>query len=291
MSNENLFKAFICVAEVGSISKASERLFVSQPALTKSIKQLENELGGQLFERKSRGVVLTTSGKYIYDRVKPLMDEVDDIYKYFDNVNKLKTGVLRIGTTTSNINFLLSHTLNKFITKFPNIEIKIRRGEYRNLISQLKNHEIDLAVLDGEQVKPDLKIVKSYSVSYNVVGNNKFNNKFLKKSLTREEFAKQPLALIGKAHTSRTNIDSYFAKYNINLAPKYEMENYGLIIDLIKKGVAIGIVNPEYFETELEKKEIFVLKTDFEMEKRTIAVVEVEQSENNPAKEQFIKLL
>ena len=264
MANTNLLTIFIEVADRGSITKASERLYISQPAITKSIKQLESELGGKLFERKNRGVELTAEGRHIYEKVKPLLKELDSVYDYFSSVNKLKTGVLRIGTTTSNITILFSGALNKFINKYPGIEIKIVRGRENNLIASLRNNEIDLALIDRENIKPDLKVVKEYFVNYCVVGNKKYFLRFSKKKMTRENFASLPLALIGSAHTSRRNIDLYFANYGLKLAPKYEMENYGLIIDLIKKGVAIGVVNLDYFKTELEKGANFLKRRDYE---------------------------
>lgn len=290
MANTNLFKIFTVVAEKGSITKASEKLFISQPAITKSIKQLEEELGGKLFERKNRGVELTVEGKHIYDKVKPLLAELDGVYDYFSNVNKLKTGVLRIGTTTSNITMLLSRTINKFINKYPNINIKIVRASEESLIGELKNNELDLAVIDSEQVRQGLSVVKEFSVTYSIVGNKKFYNKYVNKPLTRENFSNLPLALIGRGHTSRLNIDSYFAEYDITLSPKYEMENYGLIMDLIKRGLAVGVVNLEYFPNELEKEEIFKLNTNFEIDKRGISVVKFNQTENN-AKDVFVKML
>lgn len=289
MANTNLFKIFIEVANRGSITKAAEKLYISQPAITKSIKELESELGGKLFERKSRGVELTAEGRHIYDKVKPLLSELDSVKDYFSSVRKLKTGILRIGTSTSNITVLLSDALNRFINRHPNIEIKIVREKAQKLISQLRNNELDLAVLDKEQVKPDLVSVKDFAITYSVVGSKKYYLRAQRKPLTREAFAALPLALIDPAHTSRKNIDSYFQNFGLKLAAKYEMDNYRLIMDFIKKGVAIGIVNPAYFSSELQSQEIFTLDTDFAIDKRVISVVKFNHTNNNPARDVFVQ--
>lgn len=291
MANTNLFKIFIEVANNGSITKASEKLYISQPAITKSIKQLELELGGNLFERKNRGVELTTEGKYIYDKVLPLINDLDNVYSYFDDVKKLKTGVLRIGTTTSNITLLISNTLNSFILKYPNVEIKITRAKESSIFNQLRNNELDLAFMDSNMIKPDVNEVAKFNVNYSVVGNKDYFNKYNTTPLSIEEFALSPLALISTSNTSRKNIDSFFNNFGLKLNAKYEMENYGLIIDLIKRGVAIGIVNLDYFKQEVKNNEIFCIKTAFQIDKRTISLVKSNKEFDNPAKKIFIEML
>ncbi len=290
MANLNLFNIFIAVAKHGNITKASESLFISQPAITKSIKMLESELGGKLFIRKNKGVELTYEGKHIYQKVLPLISEMNDLYSYFHNIKKLKDGALRIGTTTSNITILLSNSLNEFTQAHPNVEIKVNRDNENNLITQLKNNELDLIILDSQTLPVDSTVVTSFEVNYSVVGNKKFYNKFIKNPLTKEGFARLPLALIGTDHTSRQNIDSYFNQFGIYLTPKYEMENYGLVIDLIKRGIAVGVVNADYFKKELSNEELFILNTDFIMEKRIISIVH-DKNQTNPAKLKFINLI
>ncbi len=291
MANTNLFEIFLVVAEKGNITKASEKLFISQPAVSKSIKALESELGGKLFERKNKGVELTTEGKYIYNKVKPLFDELSSVYNYFSSVKKLETGILRIGTNTSNVTILISGVMNKFIAKYPNVEIKIKRMKDTSLLRDLKNNEFDLIIIDSFLKKPDLEEVKSYSVNYSVVGNKAFYEKYVNKPMSPSDFAKSPLALITLGNTSRKNIDTYFANHDLQLFPKYEMENYGLILDLIKRGVAIGVVNLDYFQTEIEKGEIFKINTDFEIDKRNISVVKFNGKQINPARDIFIEML
>lgn len=291
MANINLFEVFIAVADKGNITKASQHLFISQPAVTKSIKQLESELGGKLFIRKNKGVELTVEGKYVYNKVKPLIKELENVYQYFSQVKKLEAGVLRVGTATSNVTILLSTSLNEFIVKYPFVEIKIKRAKEATLIGDLVGGELDLIVIDSKLKKPNLEEVKKFSVNYSVVGNKDFYNKYKNSPLSREEFASCQLALISSSNTSRRNIDSYFGAYGITLNAKYEMENYGLVLDLIKRGLAIGVVNLEYFKAELEKGEIYKINTSFEIDKREISVVKYKQGQTNPAKDAFIDML
>lgn len=291
MANINLLNVFIEVAKAGNITKAAEKLYISQPAITKAIKQLESEIGGSLFERKNKGVILTPEGEAIYNKVKPLLEDLAGVYDYFPNVQRLKSGVLRIGTDTSNITILISKALNEFIRRYPKIEIKITRGRETSLINMLKNNELDLLILDSKSIKKDLVEIRRYNVKYSIVGNEEYYKKYKYKPMTKETFASSPLALINSGKTSRKNIDSYFNKFNIELNAKYEMENYGLIIDLIKSGAAIGVVNLDYFSKEVENREIFKINTDFEIEQRTLSVIKSTSQYENPAKNVFIDIL
>lgn len=291
MRSTDLFKTFVVVADERSITKAAEKLYISQPALTKAIKELENELGGKLFVRKSKGVELTSEGRHIYERVLPILSELDNIYSYFDNVNKLKTGVLRIGTDTANITLLLNDYLTKFIAKYPNIEIKITRDSEVGLINGLRNNDYDFVMTDREQLKPDMGLVRDFEVKYSVIGGQKFYKKFLNKPLSREGFAVQPLALIEHGHASRANIETYFGNFGINLICKYDLENYGLVMEIIKKGTAIGIANLDYFKGEQERGEIFKINTDFEIDPRTISLIYYKNAASNPAREVFKEML
>lgn len=291
MANLNLLKYFVTIADLKNITKASEKLYISQPALTKSIKQLEEEMGGKLLERKNKGVELTTEGKYIYKKVKPLLQDIDNLYDYFENVNKLEKGVLRIATITSNITLILKEYLDKFISEFPNIEIIIKRGQESSISYELKENEVDFVFLDSEFAKRDMQIVKKFNVKYAVVGNKEFADQFSQNAMTMDDFAALPLALISKGKTSRQNIDDFFQNNGYNLTAKYEMENYDLIIDLIKKGVAVGVVNPDYFTQEIENKEIYILPTEFDISKRTICIAKSKINYTNPAKDKFEEIL
>ena len=104
MTNLNLYRFFCCVAEEKNISKASEKLFVSQPAVSFAIRELETELNQQLFIRKSKGVELTSFGKLLYEQVKNSIDKFDNIENFAKRYKMLEQGIIRIGSCTSNTN-------------------------------------------------------------------------------------------------------------------------------------------------------------------------------------------
>ena len=291
MANLNLLNIFITVAEYKNLTKAAEALYISQPAISSSIKKLEEELGGQLFTRKNKGVELTTGGQEIYNLIKNSLNNIDNIYNYFNKVSMIEKGTLRIGTSTSNINQYLNKSIVNFINAYPGIDIKVIRDIEKNIIDKLNNNELDLIVLDSEFLSPGLEIVKTFEVNYSVVGNKDYYEKYKKQPMDILTFANENLVLINNTKTSRQNFDAFFSKYNITLKPKYELENYQLIMDLITNGHGIGIVNLEYFSQEVENKTLYKLETSFNIDKRFIVLAVSSKNNYNPAKSIFVQMV
>ena len=145
--------------------------------------------------------------------------------------------------------------------------------------------------MDSEFVRPELEVVKKYSVNYAVVGNKEIMEKYKDNPMTKEDFASSNLALITSGKTSRQNIDNFFAAYGIKLNAKYELESYSLIYEIIKQGIAVGVVKPEYFKNEIERQRIYVINTDFKIDSRVICLVGHKNAKSNHIKEEFIKYL
>lgn len=291
MANLNLITIFLTVAETKNITKAAEKLFISQPAISAGIKKFEEEVGGLVFIRQNKGVKLTNEGEHIYNSLKSSINDIQSTYDYFNRVKQLDSGILKIGTTTSNVTKLLNSFIKRFVEIFNGVEIKIVRGKEQSLIKKLISHDLDLLIIDDEYVLPSVKIIKEFEVSYSIVGNKDYFLKYKNTPMTKEDFTKETLAMINSTHTSRININSYFENYGLKINPKYEFENYGIIMDFIKSGHAIGVANLEYFENELNNNSIYKINTDFEIDKRKIVAVKSKEEYYNPAKDEFLKLI
>ena len=137
MTNLNLYRIFCEVAKEGNITKASDNLYISQPAVSSAIKELETSLGGQLFIRRNKGVVLTNYGQEIYLKVLPCIEKLNEMESFFDDIITLKKGILRIGSNTSNTNQIISAHLVKFASIYPEVKIQMIRDTQENLIKKL----------------------------------------------------------------------------------------------------------------------------------------------------------
>ena len=155
IDNLNYYKAFFMVASTGSISKAAERLFISQPAVSKSIRLLEEELGTRLFKRGSRGVALTEEGNILYEHLKRAFDTITKAEDELEHINSLGIGELRLGVSTSLCRYILMPHLKSFIADNPHIKLTIDCHSTYNTIHQLQDGNIGVGFICETTLPPD----------------------------------------------------------------------------------------------------------------------------------------
>ena len=144
----NSLKVFISVADSKSISSASKKLFISQPAVTNCIKKLEAILGGKLFIRTSKGAMLTTEGKMFYDYCVDAMKKINAWLNAFSKFANLSVGQIKIGSSSTIIRHMLIPFISYFSKKYPDIKISIHDGLSDQLIDMLNHDEVDLSIVN-----------------------------------------------------------------------------------------------------------------------------------------------
>ncbi len=147
ISNLNNYVIFHTVAKAGNISKAANQLYISQPAISKAISKLEEELGNALFNRSSRGVTLTEEGQVLYEYVERAFDSLNMGEENLKNYKELGIGHIRIGVSTSLCKHILLDYLKDFIRENPNIKFSIDCHSTLNTIKLLKNDDIDIGLI------------------------------------------------------------------------------------------------------------------------------------------------
>ena len=161
--NFELYKVFHEVATAKSISKAAENLLISQPAVTQSIKTLEDQLGGKLFIRTPKGVILTNEGEELYKYIKEGMNYFINGTNKFSSLKNLDSGVINIGATTVIAEHYLMPYLKKFHTEYPNVDINIHNDLTDNLIKELRNGNLDIIIINTPRT--NIKDIDIYSLS------------------------------------------------------------------------------------------------------------------------------
>lgn len=290
MTNLNLYRFFCCVAEEKNISKASEKLFVSQPAVSFAIRELETELNQQLFIRKSKGVELTSFGKLLYEQVKNSIDKFDNIENFAKRYKMLEQGIIRIGSCTSNTNQIVLNYIAEFAKQYPNISIAMERGDKDQLLQKLKNNDLDMIFIDNTEKADEFVTVKKFNVTYQLIGNKAYKSKFKEENIDVKNFPVGDLMLPTVNNSSRLAINKFFNENNITLAPKYELDNYILLYEFVKKGFGMAFVNIDYYKQAVENKEVFVIYPEFSICAREIVcLIDVEQT--NPAVKKLIGII
>ena len=159
IDNLNYYKIFYEVAKTGSISKAAENLYISQPAVSKSISNLESSLNTVLFNRSSRGVYLNDEGVLLYTHLKSAFESINRAEDELGRINELGIGELRIGVSTSLCKHILLSYLKSFIAKSPHIKIVIDCHSTFNTIRQLQEGNIDIGMICETKLPPEFTYI------------------------------------------------------------------------------------------------------------------------------------
>ena len=287
--NFELYKVFYEVANEKSISKGAEKLMISQPAVTQSIKTLEGELGGQLFIRTPKGVILTTEGEILYNYIKDGMSYFVNGANKFSSLKNLDSGVINIGATTIISEKFLMPYLKEFSNKYPNIVINVVNDLTDNLIKKLRNGDLDIVIMstnNNTDIK-DLKLKEIESLNDIFVGSEKYKNK---KIDSLEELLKEDLLLQKYPSVSRTNFNNYLKENNLSCTPKMEVVSHSLLTSFTENGFGIGLLTKEFITDKLNKT-LFEIKTSVNIPKRTLVYATKSNSIPSFTTVKFIELL
>lgn len=258
--NFELYRIFYTVANTGNITRASEELSISQPAISKSIKNLEDQLGGQLFVRTKRGVILTDEGKEFYSYIKQAMEYIYNAEHKFTDLISLEAGSIKIGiSTTLTKEFLLPY-LREFHEKHPKIDIQIITYLTSELILKLRNGLLDIVILNLPMTTndKDIEIIECKEIHDCFVVNHTYKE-LLTKELKLEDLNNYPLILQAKGSNTRAFIDNFAKEYNVVLKPNIELASHTLVVEFTKIGLGIGYATKEYIEKEISNNELFIL--------------------------------
>ena len=255
-----LYRVFYVVANNKSITKASKELNISQPAVSKYIKSLEEQLGGTLFIRTKKGVLLTNEGAMFYNYVKQAIESIKSAENKFTELINLNYGNIKIGISTTLTMEILHSYLKQFHNLYPKIKIEIIVDFSTELFIKLKNGLIDIAFLNLENKIYDreIKIINCKKITDCFVVNKDFKKK-QKKKITLKELNKYPLILQTKNSIARNLIDKIALENNVILKPNIELTSYSLVVGLTKIGFGVGHLIKEYIQKEINNKELYIL--------------------------------
>lgn len=286
-----LYKIFYTVANTKNITKAAKELCISQPAISKSIQNLENQIGGKLFIRTKRGVSLTDEGKEIYKYVKIGIEAFYTAENKFSEFKNLEIGTIRIGISASLAKHFLMPYLTKFHKNFPNIKLQIISDISENLVSKIKNGLVDIIVLNT--IDFNSNDIKSISIkdSQDCFFVNENLKNLTKKTIQLEDLNNYTIIIQNQYSESRTFINNFCYQKNIKLKPELEVSSYSLLIELVKNNFGIGFTNELFIKEELEKKKLFKLKVSPAIPTREIILGYSKNTLPNYSVKKFIDII
>lgn len=268
--NFELYKVFYEVANSKSISKGAEKLMISQPAVTQSIRTLEEQLGGKLFIRTPKGVLLTNEGTELYKYIKEGMAYFINGTNKFMSLKSLDTGVINIGSTSIISENILMKYLKEFNKLYPNVVINIKNDLTDNLLKELRNGSLDILIIaiPNYDIK-DLSINKIGDLNDTFVSTKKLS---IKKFNNIKDVLNDGIILQKKPSVTRNNFEEYIKNNNLEYNLKMEVVSHNLLVSLIENEFGIGLVTKEYIKDKLDKT-LFEIKVKHNIPKRSLGYV------------------
>ncbi len=263
-----LYKVFKEVAEAGNITAAAQSLYISQSAVSQSIKQLESDLQTRLFARNSRGVTLTADGKLLYEYVRSAIGLLETGENKLSQTRELQMGHLTIGASdTVTSQFLLPH-LDAFHRLYPAIHIRIISGRSHKVLGLLQSGKVDIAFAStpGEG---NFETTPCFSTHTIFVASPEYPCPF-EKPHTLSEIAAYPLILLEHKASSRAFLEKFFIQNGQHLKPEIELGARSLLVDLAAIGFGVAGVTEEFVKKDLEAGRIRKINTAFDIPSRSV---------------------
>lgn len=246
--NISRYKIFLAAAECGSISRAAGQLYISQPAVSITIRKLEENLNTTLFIRKTKGVALTEAGRELYENVKrafAILLDTEDRLKFHQN-----TGRLRIAASNVLCKHFLMPYLKEFTSLYPDTDLSITCTSSAVACAMLERCEIDLALAAKPQNLGTLMYHSLGMIEYIFVCTPAYRNKL--DCDNDEIFEHGNIILLDKDNVSRRHLDHYYAQNRINPLHILEVNEMDLLIAFAKMGIGVSCVVKQFVAQELE---------------------------------------
>jgi len=281
-----LYKVFKEVAEAGNITAAAQSLYISQSAVSQSIKQLERELQTRLFSRNSRGVALTAEGQILYEYVRSAMGLLETGESKLSQTRDLQMGHLTIGASdTVTSQFLLPY-LDRFHRRYPAIHIQIISGRSHKVLGLLQSGKVDIAFASTPGDSGSLTTFPCFATHSVFVAAADYPCDF-EHVYSLAEIARFPLILLERKASSRLFLEKYFLQNGLHLDPEIELGSRSLLVDLAAIGFGVAGVTAEFVRRELESGQLRLLQTDFQIPARTLDMCVLRDVPMSAAARQF----
>ncbi len=275
MVNLDLYKVFYTVAKTGSLTRAAEELYISQPAVSRSIKQLELQLGVTLFTRTHRGMVLSAQGgQVIFEEVERALGLLGAAQSRIAEMKTTATGTIRIGASDTIFEYFLADKIVEFHERFPAVKIELIAGLTPETVENLKADKCDVAFVNLPiSPDPELKLYGNCMRLNDVfVAGEKFAS-LAQRPLPLADLKNYPLILMEKRSAVRKSFDNFLSTLGVNAEPSVEVGSWDLMKRLVARGMGFGVIPREYVKREMEEGALFEVKADPALPARSVGML------------------
>lgn len=287
----DLYKIYCAVVRTGNMSAAAKELYISQPAVSMSIKQLEERMGSTLLVRTAKGVRTTPEGDILYEYLEQALGLIKTAEKkYFEMVN-MENGEIKIGASDTVIAHFLMPYLEKYHTLYPDINIKVTNKTTYETLKLLKNGSVDLCFINLPiSEDTDLEITECLKIHDCLLGGIKYQT-LSQKGIDIQQITKYPLLLLEDLSNSRRYIDQYAKENGVILEPIIELGSSDLLIDFTRINLGLTFVIKEFTKKEIDNQSLFEIPLNPVIPERSIGLVKLKNVALSHAARGFTNLL
>lgn len=291
--NLNLYHIFATVAQCRNISGAARALYISQPAISKAISRLEQNLNTTLFLRSSRGVKLTEAGELLYRQVKTAFSAIHQGEQQLKRMQTLGIGHLSIGVSSTLCKYVLLPYLHSFTRENPHIQISISCQSTYQTVQALENGTVDIGLI-GENDRMDKlafypvqEIEDIFVCTGSYLENLKKRTSLPSSPEARDIIGASTLMLLDKGNITRQYMDQYLTREEIDAAQILEVTSMDLLIEFARLGLGVACVIRSFVRKELEEGKLIRLPLSSSIPPRKIGFAMMKNTPLSPALHKF----
>lgn len=289
--NQNLssYRIFYAVANAGNISKAAKELYISQPAISKSIQKLEESVGVRLFDRSSRGVTLTSEGELLYSHVKSAFETLSLGEDKLRRSIELGVGHLTIGVSSTLCKYILLPYLKDFIKKYPHINISISCHSTNQTLALLEDGKLDIGLIGKPENSKSIDFYYLQEIEDIFVATEDYLHNLKLRGIESDQILQNStLMLLDKENMTRQYIDDYFQDNHIVIQDTIEVSNMDLVIEMSKISLGVGCVIRNFVTEELKTGVLKEIPLGIPIHKREIGFAYNQNVKVSKSLEHFI---
>lgn len=265
------YRIFYTVANTGNISKAAKELYISQPAISKSIQKLEESVGCRLFSRSSRGVVLTDEGKLLYDHVRTAFETLTLGEEKLKRSIELGVGHLKIGVSSTLCKYLLLPYLKEFIRQNPHISISISCQSTNETLKLLEDNKIDIGLIGKPTTLKNIQFDFLEEIEDIFVATKDYLRNLQARGIAKDDIlANATLMLLDQNNMTRQYIDDYLQENHIQVRDSIDISNMDLLIDFARIGVGVACVIKNFVNEDLANGSLVEIPLGIPIHKREV---------------------
>lgn len=271
MIDAELYRVFYTVAMAGTVSAAAAVLHVSQPAVSKSVKKLEDLTGCTLFARSVKGVSLTSEGRILFEYVQQGFAHLQNGERILQKIREKGEGVVRVGISNTLCRYYFLPRLEEFHRRFPGIRISIVNRTSSETLRLLEQGAIDFGIISIPRDTSGFDFRELLTIEDIFIAGSRFPE--LRKPQPLAALADYPLMMLEKNHVTREYIDGWFAAQNVALAPEIEIGSLDFLIEFARIGLGVALVIKNFVTAELARGLLFAVPVTPAMPPRKIGIV------------------